>query len=93
MSALARLLDDAQRALVDAAAAVAALDAEVQRLRADAVVVETHVSDCRGCLRSYAVDYLDDDEQCPDCAREYDGRDNDAEHRSDYHASIAGGCV
>lgn len=81
-----RGLDPAERA-----AAIAAIDGEIARLRAEREVLTVEVVQCRSCNEDCAPVELNRAEECRRCA---DGElsDPDAEHRSAFYADIAGGC-
>ena len=74
----------------DRAAAVAAIDDEIARLRAERDVLTTEVVHCRECNEPTKASAVDANETCGACAGELS--DPDAEHRSAYYADIAGGC-
>lgn len=75
----------------DRAAAVAAIDDEIARLRAERDVLTTEVETCRGCNETCERSELDGAGECRRCA---DGElsDPDAEHRSQYYRDVAEGC-
>lgn len=85
MSAHLRL-DPAERA-----AAVAAIDAEITRLRAERETLATEVEACRNCNESCERDELDGAGECRRCAAG-ELSDPDAEHREAFYRDVAGGC-
>lgn len=91
MHRLVAALKDPAAWRADRAAAVAAIDAEIARLRAERDVLTTEVVQCRSCNEDCVPAELTRGEECRRCASG-ELSDPDAEHRSNYYASIAGGC-